>query len=177
MQTHMYGTKENQEKAIRYYDKLSVIYDYISNWYFKKGRNYAIKALELKNGQTILNVPSGTGVNFKYFNEYLNNSGLIIAIDLSSGMLDKARQKIKKNGWTNIEIELSNAIKIDQSWLDYRDEQITVVDAIFCNLGLSGLPEWRKTIDNMISISKPKGRIVILDWYLEKPSLNDDFVK
>lgn len=172
----MYGTKENQEKAIRYYDKLSVIFDYISNWYYKKARNYAIKELELKNGQTVLNVPCGTGVNFKYFNDFLNNSGLIIGIDLSSGMLDKARQKIEKNDWTNVRTELINAIKIDQSWLDYRDEQITV-DAIFCDLGLSGLLEWRKIIDNMFPILKPRGRIVILDWYLEKSSLRGNFVK
>lgn len=172
----MYGTKEEQENAIRYYDKLSVIYDYISNWYYKKARNYAIKELQLKNGQTVLNVPCGTGVNFKYFNEYLNNTGLIISIDLSSGMLDKAKQKIEKNGWTNVKIELNNATKIDQNWLDYRDEQI-IIDSVFCDLGLSGLPEWRNIIDNMISILKPNGRIVILDWYLEKPSLKGDFVK
>lgn len=173
----MYGTKENQEKAIRYYDKLSVIYDYISNWYYKKARDYAIEELELKNGQTVLNLPCGTGVNFKYFNEYLNNSGLIIGIDLSSGMLDKARQKIEKSGWTNIDTELNNATKIDQEWLDgYSNGQITI-DAVFCDLGLSGLPEWQNIIDNMISILKPNGRIVILDWYLEKPSLRGDFVK
>ncbi|RKS55634.1 ubiquinone/menaquinone biosynthesis C-methylase UbiE [Gillisia mitskevichiae] len=176
METQMYGTKEEQENAIRYYDKLSVIYDYISNWYYKKARNYAIKELQLKNGQTLLNVPCGTGVNFKYFNEYLNNTGLIIGIDLSSGMLDKAKQKIEKNGWKNIETELNDATKIDRNWLDYRNEQITV-DAVFCDLGLSGLPEWRNIIDNMISILKPNGRIVILDWYLEKPSLKGDFVK
>lgn len=177
MKTQMYGTKENQEKAIRYYDKLSVIYDYISNWYYKKARNYAIEELELKKGQTVLNLPCGTGVNFKYFNEYLNNSGLIIGIDLSSGMLDKAKQKIEKSGWTNIDTELNNATKIDQKWLDvYSNGQINI-DAVFCDLGLSGLPEWRNIIDNMISILKPKVRIVILDWYLEKPSLRGDFVK
>ena len=162
METQMYGTKEEQENAISYYDKLSVIYDYISNWYYKKARNYAIKELQLKNGQTVLNVPCGTGVNFKYFNEYLNNSGLIIGIDLSSGMLDKAKQKIEKNGWKNIETELNDATKIDRNWLDYRNEQITV-DAVFCDLGLSGLPKWRNIIDNMISILKP--------------SLKGDFVK
>ncbi|EIJ39367.1 methylase involved in ubiquinone/menaquinone biosynthesis [Galbibacter orientalis DSM 19592] len=176
METQMYGTKEEQENAIRYYDKLSVLYDYISNWYYKKARNYAIKELQLKNGQTVLNVPCGTGVNFKYFNEYLNNTGLIIGIDLSSGMLDKVKQKIEKNGWTNVKIELNNATKIDQNWLDYRDEQI-IIDSVFCDLGLSGLPEWRNIIDNMISILKPNGRIVILDWYLEKPSLKGDFGK
>jgi hypothetical protein len=31
MATKMNGTKREQEKAIRYYDKISNIYDYISN--------------------------------------------------------------------------------------------------------------------------------------------------
>ena len=42
METKMYGTEEAQKKAITYYDKLSVIYDFISNWYYKKARKYAI---------------------------------------------------------------------------------------------------------------------------------------
>lgn len=177
MKIQMNETKEKQEKAIRYYDKLSVIYDYISNWYYKKARQYAVKELELKKGQNVLNLPCGTGVNFKYFNEYLNNSGLIIGIDLSNGMLDKANRKIQKNGWTNIQTELNDATKIDQNWHDYfRNGQITI-DAVFCDLGLSGLPEWRYIIDNMIALLKPEGKIVILDWYLEKPGLRGEFVK
>ncbi|WP_241240791.1 class I SAM-dependent methyltransferase [Maribacter sp. MJ134] len=179
MATKMNGTKKEQEKAIRYYDKISKIYDYISNWYYKNARKYAIEELELKKGQTVLNLPCGTGVNFKYFQSYLENSGLIIGIDLSGGMLDQAKRKTEKNRWTNIDLELYNATKIDQNWLvkySERKGQIKI-DAIFCDLGLSGLPEWRNIIDNMVSMLSPKGRIVILDWYLEKPSLRGQFVK
>ena len=96
METKMNGTKKEQERAIHYYDKLSFIYDYISNWYYIKSRDYAIKELEIKKGQTILNLPCGTGVNFKHFQRYLENSGLIIGIDLSSGMLNQAKKKSKK---------------------------------------------------------------------------------
>lgn len=171
----MDGTKEQQEKAIMYYDKISGIYDYISNWYYKKARNYGNEELEIKKGQTILNIPCGTGVNFKYFQRYLENSGLIIGIDLSSGMLDQAKRKAEKNEWTNINLELESATKINQNWLEeYSQNKGQVnVDAIFCDLGLSGLPEWR----NMIAILNPRGRIVILDWYLEEPSLRGKFVK
>jgi len=172
METKMDGTKEEQEKAIEYYDKISGIYDFISNWYYKNARKYAIEKLELKKGHIVLNVPCGTGVNFKYFQSALENSGLIIGIDLSSGMLDQAKRKTKKNGWTNIDLELENATKIDQHWLEEFSErkgQIKI-DAIFCDLGLSGLPEWQNIIDNMISILSPNGKIVILDWYLERSS-------
>ncbi len=175
----MDGTKEEQKNAIDYYDKISGIYDYISNWYYKKARKYAIQKLEIKKGQTVLNVPCGTGVNFKYFQRILENSGQIIGIDLSSGMLDQAKQKTEKNGWTNIHLEMKNATNIDPNWLtEYskRNGQIKI-DAVFCDLGLSGLPEWQNITDNMISILSQNGRIVILDWYLEKTSPLAKFVK
>ena len=175
----MDGTKEEQKKAIDYYDKISSAYDYISNWYYKKSRKYAIEKLEIKKGQTVLNVPCGTGVNFKYFQSFLENSGLIIGIDLSSGMLDQAKQKTEKNGWTNINLELENATKIDQNWLaEYSERKGQIkIDAIFCDLGLSGLPEWQNIIDNMISMLSPNGKIVILDWYFEKSGPLAEFVK
>lgn len=175
----MYGTKEAQQKSIRYYDKISGIYDFISNWYYKKARSYSIKELKIERGNTILNLPCGTGVNFKYLNEYLNNSGLVIGIDLSKEMLEQAKRKTEKNKWTNIRLELKNATKIDQKWLaDYSQYRGAIsIDSIFCDLGLSILPEWQKTIDNMLSILKPNGRIVILDWYLEEPGLLAEFVK
>lgn len=175
----MYGTNEEQKKAIRYYDKFSVVYDYLSNWYYKKPRNYAIKELDLKTGKSVLNLPCGTGVNFQYFENYLKNTGIIIGIDLSSGMLKQAKQKSDKNGWTNVNLELENATKIDQKWFENynKTNKLEGFDAIFLDLGLSGLPEWRNIIDNMISLLNPNGKIVILDWYLEKPSLRAKFVK
>jgi hypothetical protein len=40
-----------------------------------------------------------------------------------------------------------------------------------------GLPDWQNIIDTMISILKPNGGIMILEWYLEKTSLRAIFVK
>lgn len=179
METNTDITNEEQVKAIAYYDKISGIYNFISNWHYKTARKYAIEKLELKKGQTILNVPCGTGVNFKYFQGALENSGLIIGIDLSSGMLDHAKRTIKKNAWTNIDLVFENATNIDQNWIEEFSEQKgqIKIDAILCDLGLSGLPEWQKIIDNMISILRPNGKIVILDWYLEKSSPLSKFVK
>ena len=110
-------------------------------------------------------MPCGTGVNFKYFQYYLKNSGLILGIDLSNGMLKQAEQKFDKNEWTNIDLQLENAIMVDQKWVnEYSSgKRIEKLDAVFCDLGLSGQPEWENIIDNMISILKPGGSIVILD--------------
>ncbi|HYW35844.1 MAG TPA: methyltransferase domain-containing protein [Balneolaceae bacterium] len=173
------SSDEKQKKAIQYYNKLSVIYDYVSNWYYRKARGKAIAKLNLKRDQTVLNLPCGTGVNLEYFQKYLENTGLIIGIDLSPGMLEKARSKVKKNKWTNIDLQLNDATQIGPKWLsEYSDQTRPItIDAVLCDLGLSGLPEWKEIIDNMISILKPNGRIVIMDWYIKNPSLKGAFVK
>lgn len=175
----MNGTEAKQEKAIRYYDRISGIYDFISNWYYKRARKYAIQKLKLENSDTVLNLPCGTGVNFKYFQSSLENSGLIIGIDLSNGMLEQAKRKIIKNKWNNIELHLENATTIDAEWLNRNTSSkgAESIDGVLCDLGLSGLLEWKNIIDNMISTLKPGGRFVILDWYLENSGLLGKFIQ
>lgn len=168
---------QNQELDINYYNKFSKVYDLLSpRFYYHKARNHAIRQLQLKEGQTILNIPCGTGQNFEYFQKYLNNKGLIIGIDLSDGMLAQAKKKIAKNNWTNISLLKGNATKVTPTWLTEKIDKPIAVDAVLCDLGLSGFPEWKKVIDNMLSLLKPKGRIVIMDWYIPKSTIRGAFV-
>lgn len=169
--------EKKQIQAIRYYDKLSKVYDLVSSkWYYHKARSHAIQHLRLKEEETVLNLPCGTGQNFEYFQKYLNNTGLIIGIDLSDGMLAQAKKKIAKTNWPNIKILKGDATKITSAWIAENVDKPIKVDAILCDLGLSGFPEWEKVIDNMLSLLKPKGRIVIMDWYIPKPTLRGAFV-
>lgn len=169
---------ENLEKAEDYYDKFSRLYDIISpDWYYRKPRKFAVQALSLREGQTILNLPCGTGQNFRYFQQHLNGSGKIVGVDLSSGMLQKAQRKINANGWNNISLFKDDATKVDESWVQHHLGEGVKFDAILCDLGLSGFPEWRNVIDNLLFLLMPGGRIVIMDWYITKPGLRAEFIK
>lgn len=166
------------KEAINYYDKFSKVYDWLSpKWYYHNARNYAIQQLQLKQGQTVLNLPCGTGQNFEYFQKYLNETGLIIGIDLSDGMLKKAKKKKEANDWQNIQIYKGNATNITNDWLKKNTSVQTKVDAIICDLGLSGFPKWEMVIDNMLELLKPNGLLVIMDWYVPKPTLRGEFIK
>ncbi len=170
--------KGKQKKIAKYYDRFAKIYDFISSKsYYRKPREFAVNELNLNKNQTVLNIPCGTGQNFEYFQEYLQNTGKIIGIDLSSGMLEKAKDKIKKNKWNNIQIIKGNATEINAEWIKKEFEADLKFDAIFCDLGLSGFPEWGKVIDNLILLLKPKGKIVIMDWYIEKVNLRGMFIE
>ncbi len=169
---------KDKTKISNYYDTFSNFYDlFSSKAYYRIPREFAIKELSLDLNQTILNVPCGTGQNFEYFENYLNNTGQIIAVDLSEGMLEKAHIKVKKYKWKNIELMKEDVTKIDVDWVQCKLGNNLQFDAIFCDLGLSGFPQWEEVIDNLISLLKPNGKIVIMDWYIDKPSLRGSFIK
>lgn len=163
---------------ISYYNTFSKVYDFFSpKWYYHKARKYAIEQLNLSEDNTVLNLPVGTGQNLAYFNNYLSNTGQIIGIDLSTGMLEKAKQKEKKNKWDNTQLLIGDAREVNSVWLNHNVEINGEIDAILCDLGLSGFPDWQDIIDNMMNILKPGGTIVIMDWYLPKPTLRGKFIK
>lgn len=164
------SNKDKQIKATAYYDKFSRIYDLLSpKHYYHKARTQAIKQLQLSEGKTVLNVPVGTGQNFEYFQHYLNNKGVIVGVDISSGMLDKAQKKIDQHQWHNVQLLNQDITNLETN--------VKYFDAILCDLGLSGFPQWQAVIDSLITMLSPNGRIVIMDWYIEKPSLTGQLVQ
>jgi len=171
---------KNIEKFITYYDTFSSVYDIFSpKAYYHKARNHAVKELGLKQGQIVLNVPCGTGQNFEYFQEYLQSTGLILGVDLSPGMLEKAKAKIQKHNWGNIQLIQQDVRGLDQQWLEELpgQENTIVIDAILCDLGLSGFPQWQQVIDHLLSLLRSEGKIVIMDWYMEKRTLRGAFIE
>jgi len=107
----------------------------------------------------------------------MNGTGLIIGIDLSEGMLEKAKIKVENNSWQNIEIHQADATNINSAWVAKNVALSAPVDAVLCDLGLSGFPQWQTIIDNMLELLKPNGVLVIMDWYIPNPTLRGTFIK
>ena len=55
--------------------------------------NYVLDFLNIKEGQRILDLGTGTGVLIPYLAERIGKEGVITAVDYSSGMLAKAMEK------------------------------------------------------------------------------------
>lgn len=165
---------------ISYYDKFSRVYDILSpKVYYHRARDAAVSTLGLQESQTVLNVPVGTGQNFEYIQNYLHGTGRIIGIDLSERMLSKAFKKICSNGYFNVSLEQKDVAEINTDWFeDFRNNNPdTQIDAILCDLGLSGFEDWKQVIQNFLSVLKPEGRLVVMDWELPEPSLRGEFIK
>lgn len=170
--------KDKLKRAIKYYDTFAKVYDMFSpKWYYHKAKKNAIEQLSLEQGNLVINLPCGTGQNFEYIEAYLKGTGMVVGIDLSEGMLEKAKGKVADNNWKNIKLFHADARHIDNEWLNDHVQDSENVDAILCDLGLSGFPNWKQIIDNLFDMLKPTGRLVIMDWYIPKPTLRGKFIR
>lgn len=77
------------------YDKLSRVYDLWSTLTESRARARAIELAGIKNGQAILEVAVGTGHAFQEIVKK-NPTGMNTGIDLSKGMLAKAKKRLAK---------------------------------------------------------------------------------
>lgn len=152
---------EDDEKWMKAYDKMAQSYDRFFRivslislgWESRERRKWA-KKLEIKEGDFVLDVATGTGRNLPYIAKIIGKKGKIFAMDISMGMLAYAKMKIKKKK-INVELQRANA-----SYLPYKDN---IFDAVFHVGGINTFGEKRRAIEEMIRVAKPGAKIVIVD--------------
>ena len=148
-------------KRIRYYDLISWCYEYLTEKLHGGHRLEAIELLRLEPGQTVLDVPCGTGANLPLLEQRLGTSGRIVACDYSAGMLRRARAKVERAQWDNVTL-----LEADARTLSSEMVGSAPVDAVICMLGLSVVPDWELVFDRMYDVLRPGGRFVAMDLYL-----------
>jgi hypothetical protein len=65
-------------------------------------RRRAIERLRLANGDIVVEVACGTGINFPLIEERIGPSGRLIGLDLSPEMLAQARTRVDRDDWRNV---------------------------------------------------------------------------
>lgn len=83
----------SQNEIAPVYDKLSSVYDIWGKMTESRARSRAIELAAVKDGQHILEVAVGTGLAF-YEIVKRNPQGLNVGVDLSQGMLEKAKKRL-----------------------------------------------------------------------------------
>jgi len=128
----------------KYYDKYMVSFEEK----IVKDREIMLRKLH----GNVLDVGSGTGVNFTHF----NNEVKVFAVEPSKPMLDKSVKKIKGKN-----IELLN--------LDINDEELHTIikenslDAIVSTLVLCTIKNPDLALDNFKKWLKPDGKLIIIE--------------
>jgi demethylmenaquinone methyltransferase/2-methoxy-6-polyprenyl-1,4-benzoquinol methylase len=135
--------------VVRWFDSFAWFGFNISGW-----RRQAIAALNLKPGDTVVDIGCGTGLNFPLLHQAVTSNGKIIAVDLSDAMLEQARQAIAANKWVNIQLVCADAAQF---------EFPSKVDAIVSAYTLTLVPDCGRVISNAFASLTPGGRLVVLD--------------
>ncbi|MBT8332004.1 MAG: class I SAM-dependent methyltransferase, partial [Deltaproteobacteria bacterium] len=135
------------------YDLSANLY-YLAGFRVAKYRNRAVSALRLKPGGTVVYIGCGTGLNFSYLLESIRQNGRVIGVDLTDAMLEKAKKRVRRNGWRNIELVHSDAATY---------EFPAKLQGVVSTFALSFVPEYKQVIKNAASALDSGGKLVVAD--------------
>ena len=134
----------------RRYNKLAPTYD-SNRRISERLRLEAIATLDLKPGDTVLDLGCGTGLSLGPIQRYIGPGGRITGVELSPEMLTRAREKVEENGWSNVTLVHGTA------------EEAELPSEISAALGYF-TPEIigsRQAIQRTMAALKPGGRFVV----------------
>ncbi|WP_412069280.1 class I SAM-dependent DNA methyltransferase [Rubrivirga sp. IMCC43871] len=147
-----------------WYDLFALVYDRALEDLYAPFRPAAVQALRLAHGASVLDLPCGTGQSLDALVAAVGPTGAVLGVDRSRGMLRKARRRVARAGWDTVTLRRAPAAGVDAELLrDAIGEP--VVDGILCALGLTALPDWEATFDQLFSLLRPGGRFVLFDVY------------
>ena len=93
------------EQMVRKYNRIASIYDLFGFLMEAKARQKALDVAAIKDGEEVLEVALGTGLNFVEILKR-NPSGWVEGIDISVKMLERARKRISRKGCGNYRLNL-----------------------------------------------------------------------
>jgi phosphatidylethanolamine/phosphatidyl-N-methylethanolamine N-methyltransferase len=146
-------TAVENDFVTRVYEKLAKVYDLIFGPTLHHGRLVAIERMGVKAGDRVLEVGVGTGINTSLYPHNCSVTG----IDLSSSMLEKARERVRREGLSHVRLQ-----EMDAAHLIFADDTFDVVYAPYL---VSVVPDPVQVVREMRRVCKRGGKIVILNHF------------
>ena len=145
----------------RVYEKLANVYDLIFGPTLHPGRLVARDHMGISPDDRILEVGVGTGINIALYPRNCHITG----IDLSVSMLEKAHERVLKQGLSNIRL-----LEMDAAQMTFPDESFDIVYAPYL---VSVVPDPVQVVREMRRVCRPGGKIIILNHFRsENPILS-----
>jgi ubiquinone/menaquinone biosynthesis C-methylase UbiE len=141
------------------YDRIASLITFI-DWLFfvpTRFRRRAAQRLALKPGDRVLEIGCGTGRNFPYLRAAVGRTGRIYGVDLSAGMLAKARELCEQNEWTNVHLVQEDASQYVAP---------EPLDGVMFGLSYNTMPHHLTVLRHALKQLRPGGRVVIMDGKL-----------
>ena len=111
---------------------------------------------DVQNGQHVLDVATGTGLAFVDVVKR-NPDGRNLGIDISEGMLSRARKQLGRAGESNFELLIRSALDIGEP-----DGSFDVVLNSYM-FDLLDEPDWPRAVSEFHRVLKPNGKLVLVN--------------
>ncbi len=153
----------NKSQIQQVYRRRAKNYNFTANLYYAIGfreyayRRKAVDALNLHEGDTVVEISCGTGLNIPYLREAVGSTGRIIGVDLTDAMLEQAQRRVEQHQWKNVEL-----VHSDAALYKFPDQ----VDGIISAFAITLIPEFDEIIKKGADALKPNKRWVVLDFKL-----------
>jgi demethylmenaquinone methyltransferase/2-methoxy-6-polyprenyl-1,4-benzoquinol methylase len=137
-------------EAVRRYHSHAPLYD-AATLAAEGVRDMAIRRLRPRPGEVIIDAGCGTGLNFSRIEHGIGPSGRLIGVELSPAMLARAQERVRANGWNNV--ELVNAP------VEHAPIPASADAALFClthDIVRSGA-----ALEHVLAAVRPGGRVVV----------------
>jgi phosphatidylethanolamine/phosphatidyl-N-methylethanolamine N-methyltransferase len=141
------------------YEKLASVYDLAFGPTLQPGRKRALERMNIQPGERVLEVGVGTGINLSLYPKPCAVTG----IDFSSSMLEKARERVAREGLRNLRL-----LQMDAADLKFADDSFDIVYAPYL---ISVVPDPVKVAREMRRVCRVGGRIIFLNHFLSPQTL------
>jgi ubiquinone/menaquinone biosynthesis C-methylase UbiE len=149
--------RRSKAQARQSYDRMSKWYEALAGSSEKRFIDKGLEELDAQEGEKILEIGFGTGYALEKMARNVGDAGKVYGIDISQGMLERARERIRKK-------DLSERVELtcdDAEQLPYQDQ---FFDGIFMSftLELFDTPKIPTVLRECHRVLKEGGRLCVV---------------
>ena len=142
------------------FTRASTTYDHVGPAFFSHFGKRLVEFGALPEGSKVLDIACGRGAVLFAASEAVRESGELIGIDISEGMIDQVRQEIRRRKIANTDVFVMDAENLEFTGSRF--------DYVLCGLSLFFFPDLKGALSEFYRVLKPGGFIIASTFRKQK---------